>query len=64
MRIPFQDPYPGRCRNRREVGEQTLRCLDYENVPHVCSFPKPNQQMKGGWNQYQPAPPRPWVKPS
>lgn len=71
--ITLPDPYPGRCRNHRTVSNgvghiETLRCLDYENVEHVCSFPEPIHTgpalggMYGG-GTFTTAPPKPWVKP-
>ena len=61
----MDDPYPGRCRNHRTVGMDVLRCLDYEGVPHVCTFPEVKQRVPspgvystgGHWK------PSPWVKP-
>jgi hypothetical protein len=45
MFIEIPDEHPGRCRNQRVVFvngyPETLRCLDYEAVQHVCAFPEP-----------------------
>lgn len=67
--IYMPDPNPGRCKNHRSEGEETLRCLDYEGTPHVCSFPKPLAERRkdwGGWSTMTiqaPPKPQPWVKP-
>ena len=54
------DPYPGRCLNHRTVTvngyPQQVRCLDYENVPHECSFPEVRRVDTGhGWGNTQTA---------
>lgn len=62
MHITIPDLHPGRCQNTRH-GE---RCLDYDAVPHVCSFPKPPPPASSGRtnNHFHSAPkPKRWVKP-
>jgi hypothetical protein len=73
--IHLPDPHPGRCGNHRTITHsdgfvETLRCLDYEGVVHVCSFPEPRNRRFdrsdwGGLNQasYVTPKPEPWVKP-
>ena len=41
MYIEIPDPHPGRCHNHRPVGHEFLRCVDYEDHPHICRFPEP-----------------------
>lgn len=65
----------GRCKNIRSITHgdgyiETLRCLDYEGVPHVCTFPPERHVSSGdyGWgagsiSTYTPPKPKPWVKP-
>lgn len=36
MHYVLPDPYPGRCLNERGGH----RCLDYDAVPHMCTFPE------------------------
>lgn len=61
VNINMQDMYPGRCRNWRD-GE---RCLDYDDVPHVCTFRKPVPLPDFGDRSYlqSSVQPKPWVKP-
>ena len=71
--IVMPDPHPGRCQNHRtHIGPngeiEQLRCLDYEAVPHVCSFPEPKSTYGsltwgGGSVTYKTPKPTPWVKP-
>lgn len=70
--IVLPDPNPGRCPNHRLFigpnGEsETLRCLDYAAVPHVCSFPEPKLRLDHGlgWGTGNLTVPKPlpWVKP-
>lgn len=69
MHIEAPDPHPGRCRNVRSCWQNdhivTMRCLDYEGTPHVCSFPRPPVQMsRASGHVFQSTPqPKPWVKP-
>lgn len=73
MTIIAPDPFPGRCKNHRTELRNwqfvTLRCLDYEAVPHQCSFEKPTlvPSVFEGYtisNNYSAPPPEPWVKPA
>jgi hypothetical protein len=57
--IVVPDPHPGRCKNYRSVTHndghvEPLRCLDYEAVPHQCTFPGTthisNISNVGRWN--------------
>lgn len=69
IRVP--DPHPGRCLNTRydEASHSMLRCLDYEGVQHVCTFPAPPPPVSSLWGSggsyvlHTPKPPKPWVKP-
>jgi hypothetical protein len=65
MHIDAPDPHPGRCRNYRTVGGTTLRCLDYENVPHRCSFPELPKPVHSDLasSMYRQSEPKPWIKP-
>lgn len=73
--IVLPDEHPGRCKNVRSHTHpnghaETLRCLDYEGKPHVCSFPEPQYvyidttSWGGQLSSSTPAKPKPWVKPS
>lgn len=63
------DPNPGRCLNFRTITHgdghiEHLRCLDYENTPHECSFPEPTHFVALVHNIFKSSdPPEPWVKP-
>ena len=68
--IHVPDPDIGRCQNVRHVTHgdgymETLRCLDYEGMPHVCEFPKARHVVSSGSHSmtYSPPKPRRWVKP-
>lgn len=69
MILTVHDPFPGRCRNYRTTthgnGEiETLRCLDYENRPHVCEFPPGKPIMATTTSlHYTHREPEPWVRP-
>lgn len=75
MSYVLKDPDPGRCKNFRTITHsdsyiEYLRCLDYENIRHECSFPEPthvdttvrnnvfNSTYTGSDDK-----PKPWVKP-
>jgi hypothetical protein len=71
MFIDLPDPHPGRCKNHRYVFvdgyPDSLRCLDYEGTPHVCSFPTPmNRTLHNNYHVWQGSQPVPqvWVKPT
>jgi len=62
----IEDPFPGRCGNYRYVNGQTLRCLDYELTPHICTFPNPREYPINNAAQgitYTRDKPARWVKP-
>lgn len=69
MIIHMDDPHPGRCKNLRPHGLEMLRCLDYDHVPHRCTFPEPKypkereNQYSHSITAYQPTKPQPWRKP-
>ena len=63
MHVELPDPHPGRCRNLRTVGPETLRCLDYDNLPHVCVFPEPKRLSSSNSYTVKTVEPEPWVKP-
>lgn len=68
MNITIHDPDPGRCPNLRHSRFHPgtyLRCLDYANTPHVCSFEAevaPLVSTQGAYS-ISPPQPKPWVKP-
>lgn len=65
------DPNPGRCKNFRTITHsdtytESLRCLDYEHVPHQCSFPEPTyvvSTVQSNIFRSSELEPKPWVKP-
>lgn len=69
--IKMEDPNPGRCQNFRTVNHsdgyiENLRCLDYEDVPHECSFPEPTHVVSTVNNIFRSSDlpkSEPWVKP-
>lgn len=70
MYSALPDPHPGRCqnvriRNRPDTSIEVVRCLDYEGVPHTCTFPPPREETSPWWwsSGYKTSPPEPWVKP-
>lgn len=64
MHVELPDPDPGRCRNLRMVGAETVRCLDYDDRPHICSFPEPRPPLlSSDTYTVTPSIPEPWVKP-
>lgn len=71
MIIHNPDLYPGRCPNLRiNIGpygqSEWLRCLDYADIPHVCSFPAPRiwaTDPSYSMSTYRPPKPVPWVRP-
>ena len=69
MTFIVPDPHPGRCQNYRTVNHgngqaEHLRCLDYENVEHVCSFPSPMSTPTQSLGVYTAPKPEPWEKPA
>jgi hypothetical protein len=70
MTIILPDPFPGRCKNHRWVGDTSVRCLEYEGTSHVCKFPK-SLPPTDATRKYQQSSslsgsvinPKPWVKP-
>ncbi len=65
MNITLPDPHPGRCLNHRVVRGQSLRCLNYEIVPHVCEFPEPVPPPARRAQSYTQtiSEPAPWQRP-
>lgn len=69
MYIEMPDPHPGRCRNYRYVGNESYRCLDYDNRPHVCRFPEYTISTTSGTGSASitytipKVEPKPWVAP-
>lgn len=63
MHIELPDPHPGRCRNLRYVGAECLRCLDYDDTPHVCRFPEPPPSTTSVNYTIQTTSLSPWVAP-
>lgn len=69
IRLP--DLHPGRCKNTRTEwvngNPETLRCLDYEDTEHVCSFPEPPRPLEVGdsfsYQFTETTTPKAWVKP-
>jgi hypothetical protein len=67
--ITMPDPHPGRCKNFRSITHsdtyiETLRCLEYENEPHRCRFPKITHVVASNIFQTSDTPqPKPWVRP-
>lgn len=69
--IPTKDPHPGRCKNLRPVTHndghiENLRCLEYENEPHQCSFPESTHVVVETNNIFRssdPPQPEPWIRP-
>lgn len=69
MIIQTPDPDPGRCKNHRQQEQQNgapprmARCLDYDDVEHICRFPEPVKHDRRDWGSFSiPKPePRPWV---
>lgn len=70
--INLPDPDIGRCENYRtrvtaiDGYVESVRCLDYEDVPHVCTFPPFLHVASGGGSWISSAvrrPPKRWVKP-
>ena len=69
MNITLPDPNPGRCGNFRASRfspGKWLRCLDYEAIPHFCSFEAESRPspIVNTTATYQSVPPKPWVKPA
>lgn len=68
MFIEIPDEHPGRCRNQRVVWvngcPESLRCLGYEAVEHVCEFPEPPRvsTVKFSYTSVIPEP-KAWVRP-
>lgn len=64
MHIELPDPHPGRCRNLRYVGAECLRCLDYDDTPHICRFPEPAPSITSVSYTIQTTSLSPWVAPT
>lgn len=69
MNVNVPDPNPGRCLNfrRSKYHPGMIRCLDYENVPHICSFEVEKPPLithdHSAAFAYMKDEPKPWVKP-
>lgn len=70
--VRMADLHPGRCQNYRAVLHadgytESLRCLDYEDVPHQCEFPPTAHRLSSvsslAGSSYTVPKPVPWRKP-
>ncbi len=63
------DPYPGRCLNYRPSVNAygcpaSVRCLELDDVPHVCRFPAPPSRLPSCSMSVSRPAPMPWVPPA
>jgi hypothetical protein len=66
--IDVPDAYPGRCLNYRwsHGSRESMRCLDYEDTRHVCTFAEPDPPVVAASSVISSRrikEPEPWVKP-